>query len=146
MPKPQLPFRRFERYGKGLRKKLSRFKPRNLLKSLDSDERIQANPRQSDLMGRAFRAKTARAKKTQTDRPDQGRGPLPRRSQPTPSKGKRLGPGSFSHAERLAFADRRALWGQSAGARADPPPLPLAIEPNQMIGGAIARVTRGRGG
>ena len=44
----------------------------------------------------------------------------------------------YSHAERLAFADRRALRGQPAGARADPPALALAIEPNQMIGGAVA--------
>src|SRR5271167_1885762 len=51
-----------------------------------------------------------------------------------------------SHPERLTFADRFALRGQPAGARADPPTLALAIEPNQMIGGAIARVTRGRGG
>jgi hypothetical protein len=36
-----------QRQGKGLRKKFPRFKPRNPLKNLDSDERIQGNPRQS---------------------------------------------------------------------------------------------------
>jgi hypothetical protein len=36
----------FERKGKSARKNFPRFKPHNPLKSLDSDERIQGNPRQ----------------------------------------------------------------------------------------------------
>jgi hypothetical protein len=36
-----------QRQGEGARKNFPRVKPRNPLKSLDSDERIQGNPRQS---------------------------------------------------------------------------------------------------
>jgi hypothetical protein len=104
---------------------------------------IQDNP---TLMGQAFRAKLPAPRKPKRIDQTDVAGPLPRRSQPTPSKGKRLRPGSFSHAERLALADRRALRGQPAGACADPPALALAIEPNEMIGGAVAWVARGGGG
>jgi hypothetical protein len=42
------PFRRSHPYGKGREKISSAKNPRNPLKSLDSDERIQANPRKSN--------------------------------------------------------------------------------------------------
>jgi hypothetical protein len=44
----KLPFRRCERHGESGEKKVSSFKLRNPLKSLDSDERIQGNPRKSN--------------------------------------------------------------------------------------------------
>jgi hypothetical protein len=40
--------------GKSARNYFPRFKPRNPLKSLDSDERIQGNPRQSNAHERVF--------------------------------------------------------------------------------------------
>jgi hypothetical protein len=43
------PYRPLRTPGKGLRKKFPRFKPRNPLKSIDSNERIQGNPRKSNL-------------------------------------------------------------------------------------------------
>ena len=49
-------------------------------------------------------------------------------------------------AERLTLADRLAFGRKPSHPRADPPELALAIEPHQVVGGAIARVTRGRGG
>src|ERR1700722_11062519 len=42
------PYRRLSTPGKRAEKKFPRFKPRNPLKSLDSDERIQGNPRESN--------------------------------------------------------------------------------------------------
>jgi hypothetical protein len=42
------------REGKSERKKFSRFIPRNSLKRLDSDERIQGNPRKSNTQKRGF--------------------------------------------------------------------------------------------
>jgi hypothetical protein len=62
--------------------------PCNPLKSIDSDERIQGNPRQSNPMSGGFRSERARAKKIQTDRPDQRCAPPPNGAKPTPSKGK----------------------------------------------------------
>src|ERR1700722_9627317 len=50
-------------------KNCSRFMPRNPLISLDSDERIQGNPRNPTLMIGVFAAKQRRGKKTQMDRP-----------------------------------------------------------------------------
>jgi hypothetical protein len=44
---------------KTARKKLWRFMPRNPLKSLDSRERIQGNPRKSNPHNRGFRSETA---------------------------------------------------------------------------------------
>ena len=70
-----------QRQGEGARKNFPRFKPRNPLKSLDSHERIQGNPRQSNPHGAGLQSETVRAKKAQTDRPDQRRDPPPRRSQ-----------------------------------------------------------------
>src|ERR1700729_3308090 len=69
---------------KSARKNFSRFSPRNLLISHASDERIQGTPRKSkEIQGKpnringVFAAKRPRAKKIQTDRPDQGPGPPP---------------------------------------------------------------------
>jgi hypothetical protein len=45
--------------GETDRKNLSRFVPRNSLKSLDSDERIQGNPRKTNPHNRGSRSKTA---------------------------------------------------------------------------------------
>src|SRR5271163_1147688 len=95
-----------------------------------------------------FRSETATSQENPNGSTGPRRGPAaekePNRLHP---KAKRLGRcRSFSHAERLTFADRFALRGQPAGARTDPPTFALAIEPNQVIGGAIARVTCGRGG
>src|ERR1700734_3269567 len=46
-------------WGKALRKNLSRFMPCNPLISLDSDERIQGNPRESNTSERGVRRETA---------------------------------------------------------------------------------------
>jgi hypothetical protein len=62
---------RFERYGRGAEKNSSQKMPRNPLKSLDSDERIQGNPSKSNLISGVFAAKRPRAKKTQTEQLDQ---------------------------------------------------------------------------
>ena len=59
--------------AKGREKFLSAKIPRNPLKRLDSDERIQGNPSFSNPQKRGLRGQTASAKKTQTDRPAQGR-------------------------------------------------------------------------
>jgi hypothetical protein len=53
------PSRRFFPPGEGARKIISRFIPRNPLKSLDSDERIQENPRKSKPINSGFRSETA---------------------------------------------------------------------------------------
>jgi hypothetical protein len=53
--------------GKGVKKKLPRFMPRNTLKSIDSDERIQGNP---TLIIGVFAAERPRAKKNQMGGPD----------------------------------------------------------------------------
>jgi hypothetical protein len=46
--------------GKAQRKKLPRFMPCNPLKSLDSDERIQGNPRESNALNLGFQSETAK--------------------------------------------------------------------------------------
>jgi hypothetical protein len=51
--------------GKGGRKILPAKTPRNPLKRLDSDERIQGNPRKSNSSNRGFRSETAGAKTIQ---------------------------------------------------------------------------------
>ena len=66
-PRPQAPVPALRTPGKRAEKKYSRFKLRNPLKSLDSDERIQGNPRKSNAHERgALAAKRPRAKKIQT--------------------------------------------------------------------------------
>jgi hypothetical protein len=65
MEKPKLPhglYRRVRLRGeKTAKKNFSRFIPRNPLISLDSDERIQGNPRKSNPQNRGFRGETARS-------------------------------------------------------------------------------------
>src|ERR1700722_1400060 len=63
-----------QRKGKGLRKNFPRFKPRNSLKSLDSDERIQGNPRQSRAHNWGLRSETARSQ----ENPNGWMGPMSR--------------------------------------------------------------------
>jgi hypothetical protein len=70
-------------------KKFPRFKPRNPLKSLDSHERNQENPRQSNPHGAGFQSETARSQ----ENPNGSTGPRSRArrrygAKPTPSKGK----------------------------------------------------------
>src|ERR1700733_5578482 len=50
--------------GETRAKNFSRFYPCNPLISLDSDERIQGNPRKSNAQNLGFRAETLRGKKT----------------------------------------------------------------------------------
>src|SRR5271167_1489998 len=59
---------------KGLRKKFPRFKPRNPLKSLDSDERIQGNPRQSNTHQRGFSQRKGQGQ----ENPNGSTGPMSR--------------------------------------------------------------------
>src|SRR3984957_21271625 len=61
MPNRGLSFGPLFRGDKSGGKKPSRFYPRNPLKSLDSDERIQGNPRNSNPQNRGLRSKTAGA-------------------------------------------------------------------------------------
>jgi len=60
--------------GEGREKKSSRQKPRNPLKSLDSDERIQENPRKSNARERGLRSETA----TRQENPNGSTGPMAR--------------------------------------------------------------------
>src|ERR1700722_13190877 len=56
-----LPSRRPLNAGERREKFSSRKKPRNPLKSLDSDERIQGNPRKSNAQKRGLQSETARS-------------------------------------------------------------------------------------
>jgi hypothetical protein len=56
-----LPFRRLEPHGKSAEKNFCSLCPRNPLISLDSDERIQGNPRKSNPHYRGFCSETAGA-------------------------------------------------------------------------------------
>jgi hypothetical protein len=58
--KTAVPFRAAEFRGETARKKRPRFLPRNPLKSLDSDERIQGNPRKSNSHKLGFHAEKTR--------------------------------------------------------------------------------------
>ena len=69
-----LPFRRLSTLRKRAEKKGPRFKLRNLLKSLDSDERIQGNPRESNAPERDLRSETA----TSQENPNGSTGPMSR--------------------------------------------------------------------
>jgi hypothetical protein len=62
--------------------------PRNPLISLDSDERIQGNPRNPTLMIGVFAAKQRRGKKTQMDRPGNVAARRREGAKPAPSKSK----------------------------------------------------------
>ena len=76
------PFRSLRTPGTETRRNFfARFMPCNPLISLDSDERIQGNPRKSNRPNWVFAAKTLRTKETQTDRPDE-RSDLPRGKDP----------------------------------------------------------------
>src|ERR1700733_13481783 len=96
--------------GKALRKNLSRFMPCNPLISLDSDERIQGNPRESNTSERGVRRETA----ARQENPNGSTGPTsgPRPIRPAASSGKPLGPGrghieaSKPHIERARSAMR----------------------------------------
>src|ERR1700738_4440205 len=81
---------------KGVEKNFPRFKPRNPLKSLDSDERIQGNPRQSNLHQRGLRSETA----TSQENPNESTGPTSR-----PAADKRVTPirASWTGAPRPPF-------------------------------------------
>src|SRR5271156_5887979 len=77
-----LPSRRLSTPGKTREKNYPRFKSRNPLISLDSDERIQGNPRESNPheQGSSQRNGLGPRKPKRIDRTDVA-GPLPRRSQ-----------------------------------------------------------------
>ena len=81
-PRPQAPVPALRTQGEGLRKKFPRFMPRNSLKRLDSDERIQGNPTR---LSAAFGAKRPLAKKTQMGATGQRRGLCREGAKPTPS-------------------------------------------------------------
>ena len=89
-PRPQAPCPPGAAATEKPRQKISALCPRNPLKSLNSDERESKEIQQSFHVG--FRAKQPRAKKTQTDRPDERRAPRSRpRSSPAPSVPRRKG-------------------------------------------------------
>jgi hypothetical protein len=83
-PRPPLPSRRLAApWEKAARKILPTKTPRNPLKSLDSDERIQGNPRKSKAQKRSLQTETRRApRKPKHEPPDQPPGP-PSRRKPT---------------------------------------------------------------
>jgi hypothetical protein len=56
-----LPFRRLEPHGKSAAKSFCSIYPRNPLISLDSDERIQGNPRKSNPQDRGFSQRNGRS-------------------------------------------------------------------------------------
>src|SRR3984957_5737255 len=101
-----------QRQGKSATKNYSRFKPRNPLKSLDSDERIQGNPRQSNPHEQGSSQRNGQGpRKTQTDRPDRYRGSAtekePNRRHPK-AKRARLRPGRRLAPRRLDLFQRAA--------------------------------------
>src|ERR1700722_6906296 len=110
--------------AQGARKKLPRFMPRNPLKSLDSDERIQGNPRQSNPHNRGYLQRNGRGprKPKRIDRTDlAGAPPRQRQSDFSPNA---------KWPERSRVADREGLAGVRvlAGGR------PLPLSPGARLG------------
>ena len=89
-PRPRVPIPApLNARGKSARKNFPRLNPRNPLKSLDSHERIQGNPRQSNPPGAGLQRETARSQ----ENPNGSTGPMSRArcrdgAKPTPSEGK----------------------------------------------------------
>jgi ABC-type oligopeptide transport system ATPase subunit len=78
-PRPHAPVPA-SRHGRSAEKNFARFMPGNPLISLDSDERIQGNPRKSNPHDRRFSQRNDQGPR-KPKRTDRCRGPLPRRSQ-----------------------------------------------------------------
>jgi hypothetical protein len=107
----RLPLWRFKRQGKSVRNKFPRLKPRNPLKSLDSDERIHGNPRQSNPHERGLRSETTRGQ----ENPNGSTGPMsrpvaetePNRLHPKAKRPRTACPSSTSSARSLAEDSHR---------------------------------------
>jgi hypothetical protein len=90
--------------GERTEKKSTRENPRNLLKSLDSDERIQGNTRKSNPQNRGLRGQTARRQ----ENPNGSAGPMRRALAPPFSRATLL---AFQH-ERLGDLAHRRQVGE----------------------------------
>jgi hypothetical protein len=86
-PKPWALFRHGSGHGKAPRKKFLRFCPHNSLKRLDSDERIQGNPRKSNRHDRGISRRNSHApRKSKPIARTQRREPAAQKANPTPSQ------------------------------------------------------------
>jgi hypothetical protein len=104
---------------KSPRKNFPRFKPRNPLKSLESDEEIQDN---STLMTGGLQSEIATSQENPNDRPDQGRDSSPGRSQ-TESIQMQSGLGRANRRVKCASRKAQLFWQPVRGC----PPAPQAF-------------------
>src|ERR1700722_13436283 len=94
---------------KSAKKKFLRFCPHNSLKRLDSDERIQGNPRKSNSHYRGISRRNSHAPgKSKPTARTQRRGPAAQKANPTPSKPKAPDPAfkSVDSDRKLPFSTR----------------------------------------